>query len=151
MSLSHYPKGDWCSAMAAPPESCISRRRMFHGLQSPIHYHSSAKMEFLEVSWRSAFWTLLLSIVIYNPLVQASNVAHLTFDWKESLPGVVQNELSHRPKARSYIQEEMYNNRSLEAYRSYMANVTVGTPGQSLSLVIENYWSETILLAATAY
>ncbi len=32
-----------------------------------------------------------------------------------------------------------------------MANVTVGTPGQSLSLVIENYWSETIVLAATAY
>ena len=125
---------------------------MFYAFQfSSTHYHSSAEMESLEVGWRSAFWTLLLSIITYNPLVQASNVVHLTFDWKESLPGVVQNELSHRPNARSYIQEGMYNNRSLKAYGSYMANVTVGTPGQSLSLVIENSWSETILLAATAY
>ena len=32
-----------------------------------------------------------------------------------------------------------------------MANVTVGTPGQSLSLVIDNGWSDTIVLAASAY
>ena len=106
-------------------------------------------MESLEAVWRSAFWTLLLSIVTYNTLVQASNVVHLTFDWKESLPGVVQNELSHRPKGRSYIQEGIYNDYSL-AYGFYMANVTVGTPGQSIALLIENYWSETIVLAATA-
>ncbi|KAE9367377.1 acid protease, partial [Stipitochalara longipes BDJ] len=45
----------------------------------------------------------------------------------------------------------MYNNRSTAAYGAYMANVTIGTPGQSVSLAIELGWSHTIVLATTAY
>jgi hypothetical protein len=105
----------------------------------------------LEVRWRSVSWTFLLGIVTYNSLVHAQNVVHLTVDWKEPPPGVAQNELLRRLNARSYIQEGLYNNRSLGAYGAYMANVTIGTPAQSVSLVIENGWSDTIVLASTAY
>jgi hypothetical protein len=108
-------------------------------------------MGFLELRWISAPWALLLSIVTYSSFVQAGNVVHLTVDWKEPPPVVVQNELLRRLNARSYIQEGMYNNLSLGAYGAYMANVTIGTRAQSVSLVIENSWSDTVVLASTAY
>jgi hypothetical protein len=107
-------------------------------------------MAFWEGSWRAAYWALLFSIVTYDSLVQAGNVVHLTVDSKKPPPGAVQNELLRRLNARSYVQEGIYNNRSTAAWGAYMANVTIGTPAQPVSLVIET-WGDTIVLAATAY
>ena len=110
-----------------------------------------SKMAFCEGSWGAAYWVLLLLIATFNSLVQAGNVVHLTVDWKQPPPGAVQNELLRRLNARSYLQAFMYNNRSTAAYGAYMVNVTIGTPGQPVSLAIELGWSDTIVLATTAY
>ncbi|PMD39513.1 acid protease [Hyaloscypha variabilis F] len=108
-------------------------------------------MAFCEGSWGAAYWVLLLLIATFNSLVQAGNVVHLAVDWKQPPPGAVQNELLRRLNARSYLQAFMYNNRSTAAYGAYMVNVTIGTPGQPVSLAIELGWSDTIVLATTAY
>ena len=108
-------------------------------------------MSLLGANWMTFYWALLLSIVTENTLVQAGNAIQLTVDWRAPPPSLVQDERLRRLKSRSHIQAGMYNNISVTAYGAYMANVTVGTPGQSLQLVIETGSAETIVLAYSAY
>jgi Eukaryotic aspartyl protease len=99
----------------------------------------------------TVYWASLLSIITQNSLVQAGNAIQLKFEWRAPPPSLVQDETLRRLKSRSHIQAGMYNNVSVTAYGAYMANVTIGTPGQSLMLVIETGSAETIVLAASAY
>jgi hypothetical protein len=123
----------------------------FSSFPTPQPHHDCVKMGFWKISYSSVFWASLFSTITYSPLVRAGNVVQLTVEWKAPPPSLVNNQVSRRLKARGYIQEGMYNNVSAQAFGSYMANVTVGTPGQQLSLVIENGSSDTIVLAANAY
>lgn len=104
----------------------------------------------LKAQFMSLYWTSFL-LITYSSLVRAGNVVQLAVGWQPAPPSVIDNQISRRLKARSHIQEGIYNNVSTLAYGSYMANVTIGTPGQQLSLVIETGGSDTIVLSATAY
>ena len=97
------------------------------------------------------YWTPLLLFTTHKCLVQAGNAFQLTLDWGAQPPNLVQDGRLGRLKSRAHLQAGIYNNLSVTAYGAYMANVTVGTPGQQIQLVIETGSAETIVLAYSAF
>jgi Eukaryotic aspartyl protease len=141
-----YPKREFSTGA----ESLSASRRVFFSLDVFHFCDSFTIMGILEKRWISLYWASF-SIITYTSLVGAGNVVQLAVGWQGPPPGLVNNQTSLRLKARSYIEEGMYNNVSRHAFGSYMANVTIGTPGQQLSLVIVTGSADTIVLASTAY
>jgi predicted aspartyl protease len=88
----------------------------------------------------------LLGLMSLTQNVLAANVVHLTIAKTAASPNLARRDFDLL-NDRATVEEKLYNNLT---GGSYMANVTVGTPGQEISLVIDTGSSDVFVLSSTA-
>ncbi len=89
--------------------------------------------------------TLLLSFLVLCRYALAVNVLHMTMSRSNPGANVLSRDLNGNVLTRATVTSDLFNNMTGES--GYLVNVNVGTPGQTVSLIIDTGSSDTFVLA----
>jgi hypothetical protein len=87
----------------------------------------------------------LLSFLALCPYVLSANVIHMAISRSNQNLNVLSRDLNGNVFTRDTVISDLFNN--LTDGSGYLASVSVGTPGQALSLLIDTGSSDTFVLA----